>query len=107
MDWVVLVASGAMEAVWAQALDRSAGFTRPLPTIVFFAALAASMIGLSHAVRTIPLGTAYAVWVGIGAALTVIWGVATGAEAFSWAKVALIAGLVACVVGLKLVGESH
>ena len=71
------------------------------------ATLAASMLGLSHAVRTIPLGTAYAVWVGIGAALTVAWGVASGAESFSWAKVLLIAGLVACVVGLKLVGEGH
>ena len=114
MDWVILVVSGAMEAVWAQALDRSEGFSQPIPTIVFLVALAASMLGLSHAVRTIPLGTAYAVWVGIGAALTVAWGVLTvawgvisGAESFSWAKVLLIAGLVACVVGLKLVGETH
>ena len=61
MDWVILVVSGAMEAIWAQALDRSEGFTQPIPTIVFIAALAASMLGLSHAVRTIPLGTAYAV----------------------------------------------
>ena len=106
MDWVVLVASGAMEAVWAQALDRAEGFTRPLPTVIFFAALAASMLGLSHAVRTIPLGTAYAVWVGIGAALTVGYGIVTGAEPFSWVKIALIVGLVGCVVGLKLVGEA-
>lgn len=105
MDWVVLVASGAMEAVWALALDRAEGFTRPLPSIVFLLALAASMLGLSHAVRTIPIGTAYAVWVGVGAALTVGYGVVTGAEPFSWAKVALLAGLVGCVVGLKLVGE--
>ena len=74
---------------------------------MFLVALAASMLGLSHAVRTIPLGTAYAVWVGIGAALTVAWGVVSGAESFSWAKVLLITGLVACVVGLKLVGEAH
>ena len=107
MDWVVLVVSGAMEAVWAQALDRTEGFTQPVPSIVFVVALAASMLGLSHAVRTIPLGTAYAVWVGIGAALTVAWGVISGAEAFSWPKVLLIAGLVACVVGLKLVRETH
>lgn len=107
MDWVVLVASGAMEAVWALALDRAEGFTRPLPTIVFLAALAASMLGLNHAVRTIPIGTAYAVWVGIGAALTVGYGIATGSEPFSWAKVLLLAGLVGCVVGLKLVSESH
>ena len=107
MDWVILVVSGAMEAVWAQALDRSEGFTQLVPSIVFLVALAASMLGLSHAVRTIPLGTAYAVWVGIGAALTVVWGVASGAESFSWAKILLIAGLVACVIGLKLVGEAH
>lgn len=107
MDWAILVVSGAMEAVWAQALDRSEGFTQPVPSIVFVVALAASMLGLSHAVRTIPLGTAYAVWVGIGAALTVAWGVASGAESFSWTKVLLITGLVACVVGLKLVGEAH
>ena len=107
MDWVILVVSGAMEAVWAQALDRSEGFTQPVPSIVFLVALAASMLGLSHAVRTIPLGTAYAVWVGIGAALTVAWGVTSGAEPFSWTKVLLITGLVACVVGLKLVGEAH
>ena len=96
-----------MEAVWAQALDRSEGFTQPVPSIVFLVALAASMLGLSHAVRTIPLGTAYAVWVGIGAALTVAWGVVSGAESFSWAKILLIAGIVACVIGLKLVGETR
>ena len=71
MDWVVLVCSGMLEAVWALALDRAEGFTRLLPSVVFVAALAASMLGLSHAVRTIPIGTAYAVWVGIGAAVTV------------------------------------
>lgn len=107
MDWVVLVCSGMLEAVWALALDRAEGFTRLLPSVVFVAALAASMLGLSHAVRTIPIGTAYAVWVGIGAAVTVGYGIATGAESFSWAKVLLLAGLVGCVVGLKLVGESH
>ena len=92
---------------FGRVVDRSEGFTQPVPAIVFLVALAASMLGLSHAVRTIPLGTAYAVWVGIGAALTVAWGVVSGAESFSWAKVLLIAGLVACVVGLKLVGETH
>ena len=107
MNWVVLVCSGMLEAVWALALDRAEGFTKPLPSVVFVAALAASMLGLSHAVRTIPIGTAYAVWVGIGAAVTVGYGIATGAEPFSWAKVLLLAGLVGCVVGLKIVGESH
>ena len=81
MDWVVLIASGGMEAVWALALDRAEGFTRLVPSVVFLGALAASMLGLSYAVRTIPLGTAYAVWVGIGAALTVGYGLVTGGRA--------------------------
>ena len=102
MDWIVLVVSGVLESVWAQALDRAEGFTKLVPSIVFLVALAASMLGLSHAMRTIPLGTAYAVWVGIGAALTVGVGMATGSEPFSWLRFALIVGLVACVVGLKL-----
>lgn len=63
------------------------------------------MAGLSFAVRTLPTGTAYAVWVGIGAALTVIWGMITGAEPVSFVRIALIVGLVGCVIGLKLVSE--
>lgn len=105
MHWLVLVCSGVMESVWAVALDKSQGFTQPLPTAVFLAALAASMIGLSWATRKIPMGTGYAVWVGIGAALTCAYGMATGADTFSIAKVALIAGLVGCVAGLNLVSR--
>lgn len=104
MDWVMLVASGVMESVWAIALGKSAGFTRPLPTIIFFVALAASMLGLAHATKTLPMGTAYAVWTGIGAALTVIFGMVTGTEPASPVRIALIAGLVACIIGLKVVG---
>ena len=63
MNWAILIVSGAMEAVWAVALERAEGFTKLIPSIIFIAALAASMLGLSHAVRSIPLGTAYAVWV--------------------------------------------
>lgn len=107
MDWLVLVLSGGLEAVWALALDRAEGFTRLAPTIIFAAALLGSMLGLSYAVRTINLGTAYSVWVGIGAALTVGYGIATGAEPFSWVKIALLAGLIACVVGLKLVSSAR
>lgn len=104
MAWLVLIASGAMESVWAIALDRSEGFTAPLPTIIFFAALALSMAGLSFALRTLPVGTAYAVWVGIGAALTVIYGMVTGSEPVSFARIALLTGLVGCIAGLKLIG---
>jgi quaternary ammonium compound-resistance protein SugE len=107
MSWIVLVVSGILEAVWATALGRSEGFTRLWPSVVFVVALVASMGGLAWAMRDISTGTAYAVWVGIGAALTVIWAMVTGETEVSWAKLALIAGLVGCVVGLKLVDGSH
>ena len=105
MAWFVLVLSGVLEAVWATALGRAEGFTKLAPSIVFFAALVLSMVGLSYAVKTLPTGTAYAVWVGIGASLTVVYGMVTGAEPVSVAKVLLIVGLIACVIGLKLVND--
>lgn len=103
MSWLVLVVSGMLEAVWAAALDRSEGLSRLGPSIVFAVALVASMGGLAYAMRELPLGTAYAVWVGIGAVLTVVYAMVTGAEAVSVVKVLLLAGIVGCVVGLKLV----
>lgn len=102
MSWFVLVVSGVLEAVWAVALGKSEGFSRLTPSIVFAVALAASMAGLAFAMRALPTGTAYAVWVGIGAALTVTYSMATGDESVSIAKVLLLLGLVGCVVGLKL-----
>ena len=72
MSWIVLVVSGVLEAVWATALGKSEGFTRPWPTVVFGVTVVLSMVGLAWAMRSIPTGTAYAVWVGIGAALTVV-----------------------------------
>ncbi len=105
MSWVILVISGILEAVWATALGRSEGFTKLWPSVVFGVTLIASMGGLAWAMREIPTGTAYAVWVGIGAALTVGWAMATGEEAFSIVRMLLILGLVGCVVGLKLVGH--
>lgn len=103
MAWVVLVVSGVLEAVWATALGRSEGFTKLWPTVIFGVALAASMGGLAWAMRDIETGTAYAVWVGIGAALTVIWSMVSGDTEVSWVKIALLMGLVGCVVGLKMV----
>ncbi|MGN7133207.1 DMT family transporter [Rhodococcoides corynebacterioides] len=102
MAWIVLLVSGVLEAVWATALGRSAGFTRLTPTVIFGVALILSMIGLAVAMRSIPTGTAYAVWVGIGASLTVAYAMATGAESASLLRIALIVGLVGCVIGLKL-----
>ncbi|KRF37928.1 ligand-binding protein SH3 [Nocardioides sp. Soil805] len=102
MAWFVLILSGVLEAVWAVALGRSEGFSRPVPSVVFVVGLVLSMGGLAYAMRTLPVGTAYAVWVGIGAALTVGVGMATGTESVSAVRLLLIAGLVGCVVGLKL-----
>lgn len=103
MSWLVLVASGVLEAVWAISLGKSDGFTRTVPSVVFLVSLTLSMAGLAYAMRDLPVGTSYAVWVGIGASLTVAYGMATGAEDASAVKVLLLAGIIGCVVGLKLV----
>ncbi len=102
MYWLVLILSGVLEAIWATALGRSEGFTRLGPTAVFAVALAASMAGLAYAMRGLPIGTAYAVWVGIGAALTAGWAMWSGQEPTSVVRVLLLVGIVGCVVGLKL-----
>ena len=102
MSWIVLVLSGAMEAVWATALGKSEGFTRLGPSIVFAVGLVLSMVGLGWAMRDLPIGTAYAVWVGIGAVLTVTYAMATGAEPTSALKVLFLAMIVGGVVGLKV-----
>lgn len=104
MAWIVLIVSGALEAVWATALGKSHGFTQLGPSLVFAVGLLGSMSGLAYAMRTLPLGTSYAVWVGIGAALTVLYAMATGAESASLVKVALLVLLVGSVVGLKMTG---
>ncbi len=101
MAWLILILSGVLEAVWATALGRSYGLTRPAPTAVFFVAMLLSMAGLAYAMRTLPVGTSYAIWTAVGAALTVTYAMATGNEAFSVAKVLLLAGIIGCVVGLK------
>lgn len=103
MSWLVLVVSGVLEAVWATALGRSDGFSRLVPSLVFGIALVLSMAGLAYAMRELPVGTSYAVWVGIGASLTVVYAMVTGTEPVSVVKVLLILGLIGCVVGLKLV----
>ena len=101
MAWLVLVFSGILEAVWATALGRSEGFTRLGPSVVFGVALVVSMAGLAYAMRDLPVGTAYAVWVGIGASLTVLYSMATGVESVSVLKVVFLLMIVGGVVGLK------
>ncbi|MFF2841425.1 DMT family transporter [Paenarthrobacter sp. NPDC057981] len=99
--WVILLASALLEAVWATAMGLSDGFTQLMPTLVFTVTAVLSMLGLGIAVKRIPLGTAYAVWVGIGAALTVGWAMITGVESASPLKLLFIAGIVGCAAGLK------
>ena len=103
MAWFVLVISGVLEGVWATALGRSVGLSRLGPSVVFFVTMTLSMVGLAYAMRTLPTGTAYAVWVGIGASLTVVFAMVSGSEPFTWVRFALLAGLVGCIVGWKVV----
>ncbi|QHF23026.1 QacE family quaternary ammonium compound efflux SMR transporter [Rathayibacter sp. VKM Ac-2804] len=102
MSWIVLIVSGVLEAVWATALGKSEGFTRLWPTVVFGVGVVASLSGLAYAMRDLPTGTAYAVWVGIGASLTVLYGMLFGGEGFSLVRTLLVLGIVGCVIGLKL-----
>ncbi|GAA2154638.1 quaternary ammonium compound-resistance protein SugE [Humibacillus xanthopallidus] len=103
MFWLVLILSGALEAVWATALAASDGFRRPRPTVLFAVALVLSMAGLAWAMTGLPAGTAYAVWVGIGAVGTVLLAVARREERLDLARGLLLLVLVGCVAGLKAV----
>ena len=102
MAWIVLVVSGLLETVWAIALDRSAGFSRPVPTVVFAVALVFSMAGLGYALRTIPVGTGYGVWVGIGAVGTALAGVVALGESASLPRLVCLLLVVSGLVGLKI-----
>ncbi|SCG52607.1 quaternary ammonium compound efflux SMR transporter SugE [Micromonospora halophytica] len=102
MAWIVLVLSGLLETAWAVSLDRSAGFSRPLPSIIFVVTLVASMAGLAYALREIPVGTGYAVWVGIGAVGTALVGMLALGESASLPRILCLLLVVAGVVGLKL-----
>jgi quaternary ammonium compound-resistance protein SugE len=102
MSWVILILSGAMEAVWATALGKSEGFSRPFPSLLFVAGLALSMAGLGIAMRSIPTPTAYAVWVSIGVLGTALYAVAFDDSALSPVKLLLLVTLLGSVIGLKL-----
>lgn len=103
MAWFVLIASGVLEAVWATALGKSEGLTRLGPSVVFLVTMTVSLVGLGFAMRSLPTGTAYAVWTAIGAALTVTYAMLTGTEPVSLLRIALLVGLIGCVIGLKIV----
>ena len=101
MAWIALIVSGLLETVWAIALDRSAGFARPVPTVVFAVALTLSMVGLGYALREIPVGTGYAVWVGIGAVGTAIVGMLALGESASVPRILCLLLVISGIVGLK------
>lgn len=102
MAWVLVVVSGILEMGWAVGLKASQGFTRPLPTVLTLMGMVASFAMLSVAVRTLPIGTAYAVWVGIGALGTAVLGMVLHGEPVSAARVICLGLLIGGIVGLKL-----
>lgn len=103
MSWIILVISGLFEAVWATALGKIEGWHSVGAITAYVLGSIISLGGLWWAMKELPTGTAYAVWVAVGAATTVTYAVATGEEPFSVAKVLLLLGLIGCVIGLKVV----
>ena len=102
MAWVWLVLAGLLEVVWAVGLKYSEGFTRLVPSVVTAVAAAASFWLLAVALKHIPLGTGYAVWVGIGAVGTAVLGMVLFGESAAWPRLACIALILAGIIGLKL-----
>lgn len=102
MAWVVLVMAGLCEVVWAIGLKYTEGFTRPAPSVLTLVAMVASVVLLGVAMKSLPVGTAYAVWVGVGAVGTAILGIWLFAEPASAGRLISLALIVAGIVGLKL-----
>ena len=102
MAWILLTLAGLFEIGWAIGLKYTEGFTRPLPTILTVAAKVISVVLLGLAIRSLPVGTAYAIWTGIGTVGTVILGIVLFAEPASALRLGCIAMIVAGIIGLKL-----
>ncbi len=102
MSWLILFVAGLFEIGWAVGLKLSDNFSKPLPTLFTVVCLIASMVLLGLAMRTLPLGTAYAVWTGIGAVGTVLIGMAWFGDPFTYVRVICIAMIVGGILGLKL-----
>lgn len=107
MAWMLVIVAGLLEVAWATGLKYSEGFSRPLPSIFTIVTMIISFALLAIAMRTLPLGTAYVVWVGIGAIGTVIIGVLLFKEPMSAAKFICTALILGGVVGLKFVSDGH
>ena len=102
MAWVLLVIAGLLEVCWAIGLKYTEGFSRPIPTVLTVAAIIASMVLLGVAARSLPIGTAYAVWVGIGALGAAVLGIFLFHEPVTPARVFFLALLLTSIIGLKL-----
>lgn len=102
MAWVVLVIAGLLEVAWASILPTTAGLTRVAPTVAFVALLGASMLLLSKAAESIPVGTAYSVWVGIGAVGAAVVGIVVHGDPATPARVGFLTLLVVAIVGLRV-----
>jgi len=101
MAWILLLIAGLLEVVWAIGLKYTEGFTRPLPTMWTVAAMGGSFYCLSAALKSLPVGTAYAVWTGIGAVGVAILGIVLFNEPRTWPRIVCIALIVAGIAGLK------
>ncbi|WP_375540008.1 quaternary ammonium compound efflux SMR transporter SugE [Rugamonas brunnea] len=102
LTWLILILAGLLEVAWAVGLKYTAGFTRPVPSVLTLLAMAGSVGLLGLALRHLPLGTAYAIWTGIGTVGTVIFGIIVLGEPASVVRLACIAMIVAGILGLKL-----
>lgn len=102
MSWLILVVAGLLEVVWAVGLKYTHGFSRLVPSIITVTAMVASVMLLSWAMKTLPTGTAYAVWTGIGAVGAAVTGIVLLGESASLARIASLALIVAGIIGLKL-----
>jgi len=102
MAWIVLVVAGLFEIGWAIGLKYTEGFSRLWPSVATAAAMVVSVVLLGWSMRTLPVGTAYAVWTGVGAVGTVLLGVVLFSEPATFARLACVALIVAGIVGLKL-----
>lgn len=102
MVWFVLVIAGLLEVVWSLGLKYTQGFTRPIPSVITGVAIVASLLLLARAARTLPIGTAYAVWVGIGVVGAAIGGVVLFDESMPPLRIVFVVLLVGSIVGLKL-----
>ena len=102
MNWIILVVAGLFEVAWAIGLKYTEGFTRPWPSALTAAAMVVSVVLLGWAMKSLPVGTAYAVWTGIGAVGTVLLGIVLFKEPATVARLLCVAMIVAGIVGLKL-----